>query len=127
MDTSLNIIKNAATGFLQLVVSNKIKEAYGIFAANNFRHHNPYFRGDKESLMKAMEENAIENPDKILDIRHIVAEDNMVAVHSHIKQTPDDKGMAVVHLFRFQGDRISEFWDIAMQVPEKMINENEMF
>jgi hypothetical protein len=31
----------------------------------DFRHHNPYFRGDAESLMAAMEENARKNPDKL--------------------------------------------------------------
>jgi predicted SnoaL-like aldol condensation-catalyzing enzyme len=50
-----------------------------------------------------------------------------VAVFSRIRQRPDDLGGAVVHIFRFEGDRIAEGWDIGQAVPEEMINENGMF
>jgi predicted SnoaL-like aldol condensation-catalyzing enzyme len=30
-------------------------------------------------------------------------------------------------IFRFEGGRIVELWDVAMVVPEKIVNENGMF
>lgn len=47
---------------------------------------NPYLHFDRiaEELMIAMEENASQHPDKIFDIKQVVAEDHLVAVHSHL-------------------------------------------
>jgi predicted SnoaL-like aldol condensation-catalyzing enzyme len=33
-------------------------------------------------------------------------------------------GIAVVHLFRFEGDKIAEFWDVAQILPDPAPNEN---
>ncbi len=44
--------KRIATSFLQLVVSGKVQEAYSNYISEDFRHHNAYFPGDANSLMK---------------------------------------------------------------------------
>ena len=119
--------KDAATTFLQLVASGKVREAFQNYVGPNFRHHNPFFRGDAESLMLAMEENAAMNPGKVLEVQRALEDDGLVAVHSHVRQKPGDLGGAVVHVFRFQGDRVVELWDIGQPVPENSPNENGMF
>ena len=42
--------KEAAASFLKLAASGNLDEAYGNYIGANFRHHNPYFPGDAESL-----------------------------------------------------------------------------
>lgn len=71
--------------------------------------------------------NARQNPSKRLDILHVLEDGDLVAVHSHVRQTPDDRGAAMVHLFRFEGDRIAELWDIGQPVPAESPNPNGMF
>ena len=119
--------KEVAQSFLRLAASGKVREAHQKHVAPGFRHHNPYFRGDAESLMKGMEENAAKNPNKVLQIQRAVEEDDLVAVHSRVRQKPDDLGAAVVHIFKFQGDRIVELWDLGQPVTENSLNENGMF
>jgi len=116
-----------AISFLKLAASGKVREAYSKYVSPDLRHHNPYFRGDRESLMLAMEENATKNPDKKLEIKLTLEEKNMVATYSHLQQKPGDPGGTVVHIFRFEGDRIVEMWDIGQAVPEDSPNENGMF
>ena len=120
-------LKDAAVNFLTLAATGKVQEAYERHVAPGFRHHNPYFRGDAESLMLAMEENAVQNPDKILEVQMALQDGDRVAVFSRVRQRPDDRGGAVVHLFRFEGDRIAELWDVGQAVPEDSVNENGMF
>jgi predicted SnoaL-like aldol condensation-catalyzing enzyme len=120
-------LKDAAVEFLMLAATGKVREAYARHAAPGFRHHNPWFRGDAESLMAAMEENAAQNPDKTLEVQIALQEADRVAVFSRVRQRPGDLGAAVVHLFRFEGDRIAELWDVGQAVPEKSVNENGMF
>jgi predicted SnoaL-like aldol condensation-catalyzing enzyme len=50
-----------------------------------------------------------------------------VAVHSRVQHTPADRGAALVHLFRFEGDRIAELWDVGQEVPAETPNANGMF
>lgn len=119
--------KDAAIEFLTLVASGSVREAYQRHVGQGFRHHNPFFRGDAASLMVAMEQNAAENPNKVLEVQRALQDGDHVAVFSRVRQKPADRGGAVVHIFRFEGDRIAEFWDIGQAVPESYVNENGMF
>ena len=119
--------KEAAVDFLHLVASGNVREAYRKYVGPEFRHHNPYFRSDAKSLMAAMEENAAKNPNKVLEVQRALQDGDLVAVHSHIRQRPGDRGGAAVHIFRFQGDRIVELWDVGQEVPESSPNELGMF
>lgn len=119
--------KENAVSFLQLVASGNVREAYQRYASPNFRHHNPFFRGDAHSLMLAMEENAAKNPHKILEVKRAIEDGDIVAVHSHVKQNQEDLGGAVVHIFRFHNDQIVEMWDVGQPIPADSPNENGMF
>ncbi len=124
MKTSL---KEKAVSFLQLVASGEVREAYRSYIGLGFRHHNPFFRGDADSLMLAMEENAAKNPQKLLEVKRAIEEGDIVVVHSHVKQKHEDLGGAVVHIFRFHNDLIVELWDVGQPIPENSPNENGMF
>jgi predicted SnoaL-like aldol condensation-catalyzing enzyme len=125
--TSSLSLKEKAVSFLQLVVSGKIREAYESYIASDFRHHNTYFRGDRESLMLAMEENAVDSPHKKLEVKLAIQENDKVMVYTHLKQNPDDLGWAIVYIFRFQENQIVEMWDLGQSVPEDSPNENGIF
>ncbi|MFC7785267.1 MULTISPECIES: nuclear transport factor 2 family protein [unclassified Rossellomorea] len=126
MNGSLTI-KERAVSFLELVASGDVREAYESHVSPDFRHHNPHFPGDANSLMSAMEENAAGNPEKMLEVKRAIQEGDTVAVHSHVRQNPEDLGGAVVHIFRFQDERIVELWDVGQAIPEDSPNENGVF
>ena len=119
--------KDAAVEFLRLAATGNVREAYRKHVCPGFRHHNPFFHGDAESLMVAMEENAAKNPDKVLEIQRALQDGNLVAVHSRVKLKPGDPGVALVHIFRFQGNHIAELWDVGQAVPENSPNDYGMF
>ncbi len=117
----------AATTFLRLVASGHVQEAFSRYARQDLRHHNPFFPGDAESLMAAMEEEAARNPDKVLEVKHVLHDENLVAVHSRIGEHADDPGAAAFHLFRFEEGRIVEMWGAEQALPEDSPNEEGMF
>ena len=119
--------KDAAVSFLRLAGSGKVREAYERYVGASFRHHNAFFPGDRESLLKAMEENAAKNPSKVLDVKRVLEDEGFVVVHSHVRQHPDDRGAAVVHVFRFENGRIAELWDVGQPVPKDSPNQHGMF
>jgi len=119
--------KDTAVLFLKLAASGRVREAYSKFVGPGFRHHNPFFEGSAEALMAGMEENARQNPSKALEVKRAIAEGEFVAVHSHVRQKPDDPGAAVVHIFRFENDRIVELWDVGQPMPKESPNQYGMF
>ena len=119
--------KNAAVSFLKMAASGKVQEAYAKFVGEGFQHHNPFFEGSAESLQAGMEENSLQNPDKVLDVKRVIADGEFVVVHSHVQQKPGERGAAVVHIFRFENDHIVELWDLGQPVPEESPNQFGMF
>jgi predicted SnoaL-like aldol condensation-catalyzing enzyme len=119
--------KESAVAFLAAAASGDVRAAYAKYVGAGFRHHNPFFAGDAQALMGAMEENARQNPDKRCDILRAIEEGDLVAVHSHVRQKEGDRGAVVVHIFRFENGRIVELWDVGQPVPDTSVNSNGMF
>ncbi len=119
--------KNKAVSFLTLASSGKVKEAFEEYVSKDFKHHNPFFAGTAQALQAAMEENTRQNPDKVLEVKRVIAEGDLVAVHSHVRQQPGAPGASVVHIFRFKNGRIVELWDVGQPEPEQSPNQYGMF
>jgi predicted SnoaL-like aldol condensation-catalyzing enzyme len=123
----LELRKRAAADFLRLVATGKTDEAFERFVAQGFIHHNPHFASDAGSLKAGMAENAKQFPGKALEVQRVIGEGDLVAVHSRVRHTPDERGFALAHIFRFEGDRIAELWDLAMEIPAGIKNAHGMF
>jgi predicted SnoaL-like aldol condensation-catalyzing enzyme len=91
--------KQIAQHFLRLASKGEPRKAFSLYVGQGFKHHNIYFKGDAESLMLAMEENAKKAPDKVFEIKHAVEDGDLAVVHSHVRQNLQDLGAAVIHIF----------------------------
>lgn len=118
--------RDIAISFLRNAASGKLDEAYSL-VSQNFRHHNPYFKGDAASLKAGMAEAHKKFPDTKLEVQRVFEDDDLVAVHSRVQHAPNTLQITAVHIFRFEGDRIAELWDVAMEAPKDSPNENGMF
>ena len=121
------IRKHAAVQFLKLVTAGRIDEAYEKHVELRGKHHNPFSPAGFPALQKAMIENHVQFPNKKLTVNNVLCDGEVVAVHSHIVLRTGEKGIAAVHLFRFEGDRIVEMWDIGQPVPADSPNKDGVF
>src|SRR5690349_2314009 len=120
--------KQIAQSFLKMASAGDVRAAYEKFIAPNFIHHNQYFKGDRESLMLAMEEASRQSPNKSIEIKHIFEDGDTVITHSHVlRKNTDELGIAVVHIFRFENDRVVELWDLGQQIMGDSPNKNGLF
>lgn len=122
----MNSKKELAISFLTNAATGKVDEAYRLVAPN-FRHHNAYFPGDTESLKAGMADAHKQFPNTKIEVQRAVEEGDTVAVHSQVQHAPDRPTIAVVHIFRVEGDKIAELWDVGMEVPKDSPNENGVF
>ncbi|WP_339745027.1 hypothetical protein [uncultured Rubinisphaera sp.] len=113
-----------ATSFMQMVTAGDIQQAYREYVSDLFIHHNVYYPGDRESLLEAMIENHEQFPNKILDIKRTITENDLVVVHSLIKLDAEHDGVVAVHIFRFENQQIVELWDMTHAVDPDSPNEN---
>jgi len=50
-----------------------------------------------------------------------------VAVHSRAQLNVSAPEIALIHIFRFENNKIAELWDFGQAVPSDIVNENGMF
>ena len=125
--------KEKAVEFLNLVGSGKFKEGLRFFTPD-CRTHNPYIAGGMDTLTDAMEvankEGISKYPEAEFAIRHVLADGELVAVHTQLlnsRTKPSEGGLRQVHLLRFEGNKIVEYWDITQQVLPDMPNAGGAF
>jgi predicted SnoaL-like aldol condensation-catalyzing enzyme len=125
--------KDVAIGFLRALMQGRFKEGLQFFASD-CKTHNPYIAGGMDALTDAMiaanREMRTKYPDAELTIRHTLADGDLVAVHTQLlnsKHEPSQGGLRQVHLFRFEGDKIVEYWDITQMVTPEMPNARGAF
>jgi predicted SnoaL-like aldol condensation-catalyzing enzyme len=120
--------KESAIEFLTLASSGRLDDAYARFIAPEFVHHNPYFKGDRESLKSAMAEAHRTSPNKSFDVKHAFEDGDFVITHALVvRGNPSDPDVAVVHIFRFKGDKVVELWDLGQLLSKDSPNENGPF
>lgn len=120
--------KKIAMEYFKLISSGKYKEGLRFFAPDCITH-NPFISGSIEGLVDAMiaasEDIGVQNMEPGFGVKHVLADGDFVAVHTELlnsKSKPGEGGLRQVHLFRFKGDKIVEYWDITQQVSPDMPN-----
>lgn len=117
--------QETAVKFLQICALESPKKAFDMFVHANFKHHNQYFPGDRNSLMNAMIEADATHPNKKFEIKQVFENKDTVALHSRVVKEAME--IAVVHIMRFENGKISEMWDVGQVLDKNSPNKNGMF
>ena len=125
--------KKIAAEYFKLVGLGKFKEGARFFAPD-CKTHNPFIAGSIETLIDAMiaasKDIGAQNTDTGFEVKYILADGDLVAVYTVLlnsKSKPKEGGLRQVHLFRFKGDKIVEYWDVTQQVLPNMPNASGAF
>jgi predicted SnoaL-like aldol condensation-catalyzing enzyme len=123
-----SVRKDIALEFFNLISQGKFKEGLRFFSPE-CKTHNPYIAGNMNTLTDAMvaanKEGAAKNPEAEFAVKHVLADGDLVAVHTQLlssKSNLGQGGLRQVHVFRFEDDKIVEYWDITQQVTPDMPN-----
>ena len=120
--------KQIVTRFMTtFYVDKKVREAFETWVDPGYIQHNPMAATGREAAIGFLEPFVAQHPDMHYSIKRIIADGNLVAVHSHGTMGGDDRGMVVVDILRVKGCKVVEHWDVVQAVPEKAANSNGMF
>src|SRR6516162_9388887 len=120
--------KEVVTKFMtKLYLEKQVRKAFETWVEPGYIQHNPLATTGRDAAIAFLEPFFQSHPDTVYSIKRIIADGNLVAVHSHAKFSADDRGLAVVDILRVDHCKIAEHWDVAQPVPEKSANTNGMF
>jgi predicted SnoaL-like aldol condensation-catalyzing enzyme len=120
--------KEVVTRFMtRFYIDKKVREAFETWVDPGYVQHNPMAATGRDAAISFLEPFFAQHPDIHYSIARVIADGNLVAVHSHGKFAPDDRGVAVVDILRVEGCKVMEHWDVVQPVPEKSANSNGMF
>lgn len=124
--------KQVVTRFMdEFYIRKQVRSSFERWVDPGYIQHNPYAATGRDAAITFLEKFVDENKGQRTKIHRIIADGNLVAVHSHGWNEGGDaaarRGFAVVDIFRVKGCRVMEHWDVLSPVPEKPANTNTMF
>jgi predicted SnoaL-like aldol condensation-catalyzing enzyme len=117
-----------AIAFLDMVFNKKkVKEGFDTYVGDKYIQHNPIAADGKEAAITVLGHVLQQMPGWSYEFKHAYVDGDIAIVHSLVKRDANDRGSAVVDIFRFERGKVVEHWDVIQAVPEKSANNNTMF
>lgn len=127
MQHDLETNKRNAIDFYRMAYLGNPSEAVEKFVGTEYIQHNPLVGNGKQAFIDYFTEMAEQYPNKQIEFVRVVAEGDMVALHTH-QTWPDNEQYVTMDFFRFdENGRIVEHWDSIQAVPNETKNGNPMY
>lgn len=95
--------------------------------AEDYIQHNPRLPDGKDTLVSFFTGFFKDNPRWRERIVRSGTDGDLVFLQVHATNGPDDRGQAIMEIFRVKDGKIVEHWDVVQGVPETAANANTMF
>jgi predicted SnoaL-like aldol condensation-catalyzing enzyme len=116
--------KQAVRSFYELAFNDKEpEEAVARYVGDRYVQHNPQAADGPEAFIGFVRA----FPGLSVEIKRILAEDDIVVTHGLVKFSADDRGTVAADLFRLEDGKIVEHWDVLQPFPEESANDHPMF
>lgn len=127
MQRDLEANKQAAIDFYRTAFLGDPVLAVQRHVGTDYRQHNPEVADGKQGFIDYFTEMHRDYPDKSIAFLRAIAQDDLVALHTHQKW-PCGIDYVTMDFFRFdEQGRIVEHWDAIQEVPSATRNGNSMY
>jgi predicted SnoaL-like aldol condensation-catalyzing enzyme len=125
MNTEQN--KLNAIAYYKTAFEGNPEIAVELYVGEEYIQHNPVVKDGKAGFIEYFKRLAQEYPQKSIRFVRAVAENDLVALHTH-QLWPDNEEWVTMDFFRFNArGKIIEHWDTVQKVPETSVNHNTMY
>jgi predicted SnoaL-like aldol condensation-catalyzing enzyme len=120
--------KQAAREYVDLAFNQgQPEEAAKRYQGPMYIQHNPMAADGAEPFIAFVKHLKSEHPESRYEVKRIFAEGDYVIIHAHHTLGPDDRGLAIVDILRYENGKAVEHWDVIQPIPETAENDNTMF
>lgn len=119
--------KENAIAFYRTAYEGNPKLALEKYVGNEYIQHNPDVADGLQGFIDYFERMQKEYPDKSIKFVRCIAENDLVALHTH-QTWPGNDQYVTMDFFRFdEKGKICEHWDAIQQIPKQSANPNTMY
>ena len=121
--------KKIVIEFYNAALNEKNWEKAKKFIGDRYVQHNLFAVDGPEGLKAHIEYLKRDFPKNRGEIKHALADGDLVALHIHNRRSPEIRGFAVVDIFRVENGKVVEHWDVFQEIPDPKgaKNQNTMF
>ena len=120
--------KKIVRDFYELAFNqHKPTEAAKRYIGDRYVQHNPHVPNGAEAFYGYFEGFFKDHPKSRVEIKRVLADGDLVVLHLHSIADESDRGRAIVDIFRVEGSKIVEHWDVIQDIPAQAANTNTMF
>ena len=119
--------KQVVVDYYQTAFNGEPEKAVELYVGDRYVQHNPMAADGTEAFIGFVKWLRGENPELKLEIKRVLAEDDIVVTHSHLILKPGEPGQALADFFRVENGKVVEHWDVIQEIPATSANDNTMF
>lgn len=97
------------------------------FIVPSYIQHSPLAESGSKPLKEFLDFIKQQSPDAEHRVKRMFADGDHVITHTHVIRHPGDPGMAVVDIFRIDGEKVVEHWDVIQEIDPTISNADGMF
>ena len=119
--------------YFELIRQQKFREGLKFFAPD-CKTHNPFVAGNMKNIFNAMiaanKDYGPKYPEAQFSLKLLLADENFVVAYTQLVASPTNPaegGLRQMHLFRFRGDKIVEYWDVTQNIMQNTPNPEGSF
>lgn len=119
--------KKNAISFYRMAYEGNPREAVARYVGDRYIQHNPEVADGPDGFISYFERMQREYPDKSIEFVRCIAEDDLVALHTH-QIWPGNEEYITMDFLRFdKNGKIVEHWDSIQKIPEQRAHNNTMY
>lgn len=123
----LQLNKENAVAFYRTAYLGDPSKAVEMYVGEEYIQNNPVVGDGKRAFIDYFDEMARDYPNKSIEFVRVIAEGDLVALHTH-QTWPGNDQYVTMDFFRFDTNgKIVEHWDSIQEVPSESKNGNPMF
>ncbi len=127
MKENLEQNKLNAIAFYKMAFEGNPQQAVNLYVGSEYIQHNPLVGNGIEPFVDYFDKMAKEYPEKSIEFVRIIAEGDLVALHTH-QVWPDNIEYVTMDFFKFDSNgKIIEHWDSMQEIPKVSANNNTMY
>jgi predicted SnoaL-like aldol condensation-catalyzing enzyme len=119
--------KEILMAFYEEVFNGHNADAARKYLREDYIQHNPGVGQGREAFIEAFRKKFEQVPHFHLDVKRIIVEGDMAAVHIHATGLPGKNESVVVDIYRFRDGLLAEHWDCLMPIPQDMLGNDIYF
>ncbi|MBN1321289.1 MAG: ester cyclase [Thermoleophilia bacterium] len=122
--------RDVVLAFYEAALNEKDIEKTRQFLGDTYIQHNPWVADGPEGLLRFVAFRRDNYPESRNEVKMVISEGDLVVLHVHSVVIPETPGRHIVDIFRVEGDKVVEHWDVIQDIPVQLfppLNDNGLF